>query len=688
MPATGDEIGSALIAFVDRWRDYAGSERSEAQSFLNELLACFGTDRRASGARFEERTGSGFVDMIWPGVCIVEMKRPSEARNLPAHRAQAFDYWKEVSRETGDAGRFVVVSAFHAFEVFEPGAFWDRPVAELRLEELPDHHEALAFLAGAEPRFDEDLSVLTREAVALVTDLYGRIGDRRAAGAETLRDFVLQCVWCMFAEDLGMLPERRFTTLVDRLLHDATESSIDVLGDLFRWLNTPGAERPPAGRYARTPYADGGLFAESALVDLDHEEVELLREACRYDWRLVEPAIFGTLLEGALGRERQWAFGAHYTSEADIRKVVEPTVVEPWRERIAACETAEEASAAWRDLMRYTVLDPACGSGNFLYIAYRELRRIEASLRARMRELRLAAGLPVRERDGYFVLSNMHGIELEPFAVKLARVTLWMGHRLAVEELGLEEDVLPLVDLSGIRRADALKVEWPRADAIIGNPPYHGSQQLRSELGDEYAEWLKTTFGIGLKDFAVYWFRKAHQRLEPGGRAGLVATNSISQNRNRAPSLQWIVDNGGVIVNAVSSQDWSGAAAVDVSIVNWVKRPETVPGRIVLDRVEVDEITPSLRPRLLDVASAARLARNRGRAFQGPIPAGAGFVLGEREAGKLLARADADYTQVVRPYLIGEDIAEDPEQHPRRWIIDFTALPLERSQQFPAFSHR
>ena len=129
-----------------------------------------------------------------------------------------------------------------------------------------------------------------------------------------------------------------------------------------------------------------------------------------------------------------------------------------------------------------------------------------------------------------------------------------MGHKLAVVELGLDEPVLPLADLSGIRRADALKVEWPRADAIIGNPPYHGSQMIRRELGDDYAEWLKREFGIGLKDYAVYWFRKAHERLEPGGRAGLVATNSISQNRSRGPSLPWIVENGGVIVNAVSKQ--------------------------------------------------------------------------------------------------------------------------------------
>ena len=164
--------------------------------------------------------------------------------------------------------------------------------------------------------------------------------------------------------------------------------------------------------------------------------------------------------------------------------------------------------------MHYVVLDPACGSGNFLYVAYRELRRIEAELRRacdRHAAKRGAAGQ--QTLAVYFPLSNMKGIEIDPFAVQLARVTLWMGHKLAVDELDLDETVLPLVDLSGIRRGDALRIDWPRADAIIGNPPYHGDRRLRGELGDDYVEWLKREFGVGVKDYCVYWFRKAHDSL-------------------------------------------------------------------------------------------------------------------------------------------------------------------------------
>jgi hypothetical protein len=682
MARSREEIGAALADLVERYRDYAGTERGEAQPFLEQLLTAYGTDRLAVGARYEERTGAGFMDLIWPGICIVEMKRPSEAERLDLHREQAFRYWQDESRKTGNAGRYVVVCAFHRFEVFEPGRFYDRPVAEFSLEELPDRSEALDFLRGEDPRFTEDRAELTRDAVVLVTDVYARLTERLATRADEVRDFVLQCVWCMFAEDLGMIPEHRFSRIVEDLVANPQRSTEHELGGLFDRLNTPGP-RPERGQYEGVPYVDGGLFREPAHVELEPEELTLLYESCGFDWKLVEPAIFGSLLEGALGRERVWAFGAHYTSEDDIRKVVEPTIVAPWRERIETIESLDDLAAAQRDFEEFTILDPACGSGNFLYVAYRELRRIEASLRARERELRLAAGLPEADHTPRYSLANVHGIELEPFAVKLARVTLWMAHKLAVSELDLDEDVLPLADLSGIRRADALKVEWPNADAIIGNPPYHGSQQIRRELGDEYAEWLKREFGIGLKDFAVYWFRKAHEALPDDGRAGLVATNSVSQGRSREASLQWIVETGGVITNAVSKRPWPGAAVVNVSIVNWVKNPANMTSPVALDGERVAAISSSLDEADANVTAASRLTQNRGHVFQGTIPAGAGFILDAEEAGKLLSIPDADYSSVVRPYLIGEDITTSPTQDPRRWIIDFGFLTLEEAQKYP-----
>ncbi len=688
MPFSGEEIRRQLAEFAARWGGYQGSERSEAQPFLDQLLACYGTDRQDAGARFEDPTASGgFIDMIWPRVCIIEMKRPSEAGRLHAHREQALNYWRGSGTADVSAPRYVVLCAFHRFEVWEPGAVYTEPRAQFDLTELPDNLDALLFLAQGDrtPLFVAEQTELTREAVALVTDVYARLNERSAAELDTLRDFTLQTVWSLFAEDLQMLPSRLFTRLLDQLRADPNRSSVDDLGQLFRYLAQP-EPRPERGVYAGTPYADGGLFEQPAEVHLEPEELDLLREAAGFDWKRVEPAIFGSLLEGALGRERQWALGAHYTAEADILKVVLPTIVDPWRERIEACTTIADVEAAQQDMMNYVVLDPACGSGNFLYIAYRELRRLEADLRQAAANMRRSAGLRGQETLAlYFPLSNIRGIEIDSFAVKLARVTLWMGHKLAVDELGISESVLPLANLDGIRRGDALRLDWPRADAIIGNPPYHGSQQIRRELGDEYAEWLGEKFGVGLKDYAVYWFRKGHEHLGDGGRAGYVATNSITQNRSRAPSLEWLSETGGVITSAVSTQDWSGDAAVDVAIVNWVKEPAARDEiRAILDGEEVESITPALRSASLDVSLAVRLRLNRGHAFQGPKPVGAGFVLDPSEADDLLQATDAEYRLVVRPYLAGQDIAEDPAQSPRRFIIDFDRRTLEEAAEFPA----
>ena len=682
MPAAED-IRANLQRFAARWSVYTGSERSEAQTFLNELFDCYGSERREV-AQFEASQEGRFLDLIWEGVCLFEMKRPSEAKNLKRHRRQALDYWRNAAdAERGiPAPRFVVICAFSRLEIWEPGQFPKTPRVELDLIELPDRADTLLFLAGDEPVFHGGGLAVTREAASRVTDLYQHLLDERPSELDELREFILQCVWCMFAEDIGLLPKHLFTQLVDAAMKDKRRSSADELGRLFNLLSKPG-RRPEHGLYAGAPYVNGGLFESPAQVHLNHEELMLLRVASEFDWKHVEPSIFGSLLEGGLGHDKQWALGAHYTHEADIQKVIQPTVVEPWRERIGNVTKHREAAQLQADLMDYVVLDPACGSGNFLYVAYRELRRLEQQLAEREQELRRAEGKRRADQSAFnlfFPISNLRGIEIDGFAVRLARVTLWMGHKLAVEELDIDESTLPLADLSGIQAGDALRMTWPRADAIVGNPPFHGDRNLRGIVGDDYIEWLKREFGVGVKDYCVYWFRKAHDHLEPGGRAGLVGTNSISQNRARSASLEYVVDNGGTITNAVSKQPWPGDAVVNVSIVNWLRGESAAAA--ILDGAEVKGISGSLRG--ASVGRAAALTQNAGQCFYGPIPGGKGFVLDPDEARELLARRDADYRAVVRPYLVGRDIAHEPSQSPTRYIIDFALRSLEEAMKYPA----
>ena len=262
----------------------------------------------------------------------------------------------------------------------------------------------------------------------------------------------------------------------------------------------------------------------------------------------------------------------------------------------------------------------------------------------------------------------------------IARVTLWMGHRQMIDRFGDAEPVLPLVDLSSIRVADALSVEWPETDAIVGNPPFLGDRNIRGAFGDDYVSWLKKAFGVGVKDFCTYWFRKAHDHLLPGQRAGLVGTNSVSQNRARSVSLDYIVANGGTITDAVSSQKWPGEAKVHVSLVNWVNGDGDGP--FLLDGVQVSGIDSSLHVNAPDAWTPGSLHANTGWAFYGPVPIGKGFALAAGEAEELTT-ADPRNGKVVRPYLTGSDITDDPAQAARRWSIDFATMPLETANHFP-----
>lgn len=198
---------------------------------------------------------------------------------------------------------------------------------------------------------------------------------------------------------------------------------------------------------------------------------------------------------------------------------------------------------------------------------------------------------------------------------------------------------------------------------------------------------LKTRFGIGLKDYAVYWFRKAQERLAAGGHGGLVATNSIAEGRNRVAALEYIAETGGVITHAVSSQDWPGEANVHVSIVNWVKFPRNPVSEFVLNGVTVAGISTTLRPGS-DAGLGELLEQNSGRQFFGVVPGGSGFLLSPSEAEELLARHDADYSTVIRPFLVGSDITNDPCQAPSRFVVDFHFNALEDAAKYPAALER
>jgi SAM-dependent methyltransferase len=679
--------------FVEYVRTLKGDEKGEAQVFCDRLFQAFGhAGYKEAGAELEFRVKAKgkttkFADLLWRPRLLLEMKKRGE--KLEKHYQQAFEYWLELVPQRP---KYVVLCNFDKFWVYDFDLQLREPVDRVNLEDLPHRFTAFNFLfpENRKPFFNNNQIDVTRTAADKVALVFNRLVER-GEKVETAQRFILQCVVALFAEDLDLLPRGLFTEFLGDCQMNRV-SSYDLIGGLFRQMGS-ARSAPKDSRYRDVSYFNGGIFSVVEPIALTRSEIDLLLEAAKERWSKVEPAIFGALFESSMGKEERHALGAHYTSEADIQKVVLPTIIRPWRERIEAAKTLKDLLALRQELLDFKVLDPACGSGNFLYVAYRELKRLEAQLLTKIHENFSRAANAIGTMS-LVKTSQFYGIDIKPFAVELAKVTLMLAKKLALDEenqllnvvqmnLPLELDrALPLDNLDrNIRCDDALFCEWTEANAIIGNPPYLGSRYIAKEHGYDYAGKIYAGYPDVPKmaDYCVYWFRRTHENLPQNGRAGLVATNTVRQNETRQASLDYIVANSGTITEAVSTQVWSGDAAVHVSIISWIKGD--APGEKKLYTQEGDDpnspykleiveyITSSLSS-CFDVTEANFIAANKSPkvAFVGQYPFNAGFLLTPAEAQQMLGKYP-DHREVIFPYMIGRDLIEN--YAPSRWIIDF-----------------
>ena len=671
-----------LAAFSLWVRDHIkGDEKGEAQVFLDRFFRAFGHDgAREAGAIYEERIkkldgrGTSFADLVWKPVLLVEMKRRGE--DLARHYRQAFDYW---TRLVPGRPRYVLLCNFDEVWVYDFDTQIDSPLDKVRIDDLAKRWGPLAFLfpKPETPRFGNDQLAVTRKAADHLAECFNKLTVRGVDRGLAQR-FILQMLVALFAEDIGLLDQY----FVARLLDDCKtrQDSYDLLGGLFDAMNTPG--KTAGGRYAGVDYFNGGLFREPARVELKLDELNHLRAAAASDWSKVRPEIFGTLFEHSLGKEERHAFGAHFTSAVDIMKIVKPTIVDPWTEAIEAARTPQMLRILRQRMQHYTVLDPACGSGNFLCIAYRELKRLDARIGDRLAELSASD----RDRDdarqltmGFVSARQFYGLDINPFAVELAKVTMMIARKFAIDELNTAEPALPLDNLdANFRVGDALidpmglPAAWPKTDVIIGNPPFLGAKRLKPEHGADYVNKVRKAYPEvpGMADYCVYWFRKAHDQLptcttdDPlAGRAGLVGTQNIRNNQSRVGGLDHIVKDG-TIIEAVENQPWSGEANVHVSIANWVKSQDAdlLPsGRRLWRKIETIgaskaakkigtgsshkqfdlevrdcSVINSTLSDELDVSGAKVLGINAGYCYTGQYPRHAGFMLTQETAAALI----------------------------------------------------
>lgn len=716
---------SEIVEKLKKFQAYAktldGDEKGEAQVFCDRLFQAFGHDGyKEAGATLEFRIkkkatkGTSFADLIWKPRVLIEMKKRGEKLGL--HYRQAFEYWLNA---VPNRPRYVVLCNFDEFWIYDFDKQLDEPVDRVAIGEVSARYTALNFLFpdNKEPIFNNDREDVSRKAANQTAELFRSLVKRPGTPVprEQAQRFVLQLVIAMFAEDIDLLPAGTVTSIIRDCLEHG-QSSYDLFGGLFKQMNDP--KPATAGRFKGVPYFNGGLFSTVEPIDLTKAEMELIGGeigAATKNWSKVNPAIFGTLFQQSMDAKARHQHGRHFTSEADIQRIVGPTIVRPWEARIDAAKTMQELMALRKELSEFRVLDPACGSGNFLYVAFRELSRLDIRLMSRLKALVSHKEFEKRVKVVSAISpKQFFGLDNDTFGVELAKVTLMLAKKLVLDE-AIEafsegegeftkgtmeftfhgEDALPLDNLDkNVWCADALFTQWPEVEAIVGNPPYQSKNKLQEEVGPAYLHQLREKYPDidGRSDYCVYWFRLAHQNLKNGQRAGLVGTNTIRQNYSRESGLDVIVNDGGTITEAVSSMIWPGAAVVHTSIVNWVKGDEKGPKRLYIQEgniidegwrhVDLDRI-PSSLSFSFDVTKAKPIRKNakEGGCFQGQTHGHKAFLMKPNEA-KLLIAKHPDYADVLRPFLTSDDLVGKINSKPSRYVIDFSDLDMLEAQTF------
>ncbi|MGO3309106.1 MAG: DNA methyltransferase [Brevibacterium aurantiacum] len=596
-----NEIRRRAAQFVVDWRDEPGDERQQAQSFIRDLLRVFGiTSTKA--ALYEKRakrssTGHrGYIDALVPGLCAIEMK--SAGKDLEVAERQALDYIDDLTDV--ETPRWVISSDFTQFRILDLNAPDGADTRTFTLEELPANSDLLAFLAGYQtsPFGDQQQEEASVKAAQIMANLYEALSDSGYDDHDA-SVFLVRVLFCLYADDAGVWGERDqfYEFLEQRTSEDGSDLG-PQLSMLFQAMNRETGKRQSNldESIARFPYVNGGIFAEPASIpSFDSSMRELLLQACAFNWSAISPAIFGSLFQAVKDAQARRELGEHYTTETNILKTIQPLFLDELRTRFTdAVHDIGKLKRLRADLGQLRVLDPACGCGNFLVVAYRELRTLDLDILKRLQELGdtswksptaffLKQDLPV-------TLDHFAGIEIEEWPARIASTALHLVDHQANQAmelaLGQAPDPLPLDRIETIHVHNALHADWSRIFPaspqvmIVGNPPFIGHKtKTRDQVED-----LKTVWGMdydGYLDYVTAWYKKAadYFHYTRGGRFAFVSTNSISQGLPVAALFKPILGAGWRIRFAHQTFAWTseapGLAHVHCVIVGFDKREKT-----------------------------------------------------------------------------------------------------------------
>ena len=708
----------SLAEFVTRWKASTLTERSAAQSHFIDLCEVLhqphpaAADQTGDSYTFEKHVstlkgGKGFADVWKRGNFGWEYK--GKHKDLKAAYLQLNDY-----REDLENPPLLVVCDQNLFEVHTNFTGTRPHVYRFTLDDLlsnvPTASCALPPLDVLRDAFTDPEQLRPERAAARVTESaaaeFAKLAtslEQRGTDPQAVAHFLMRLLFSLFADSIGLLPEHLFRQMIE--LDRAKPASFTrKLRQLFAAMSTKGNS---FGIYD-IHWFNGGLFADDSVFDLTSADMGTLRAASALDWSSVEPAIFGTLFERSLDPAKRSQLGAHYTSKQDILLIVEPVVMAPlerrWHEvKAEAQELAAKAQTAkggaynklraqmqdklyaWlKELSAVRILDPACGSGNFLYLALRRMLDL-------WREVYLfsaAHGLPTLLPHQVHP-SQLYGLETNVYAHELASVVVWIGYLQWLNDNGIGWPTEPILrKLDNIQHRDAilthnaegkpLEPAWPDAEFIIGNPPFLGGTELRQGLGDSYAEDLMRVYESRLparSNLVCYWFAKGRDTVtkRAGVRVGLLATQAIRQGVSN-DVLKRIEETASIFL-AWSDREWVlDGAGVRISIIGFDDGTEK---HKFLDGQSVDHITSRLK---IDSAvfDASPLAENQGIAFQGVILVG-GFEL-DRDTATGMLNAPANPNGKTNVTVVRRLISADDLTGRDRWkyVVDFSDCETEQ----------
>ncbi len=592
-PPAWSEIRASATAFALRW-DGVMQENAEAQTFWNEFLQIFGVDRKrvASFEKRAERTstgGRGRIDLFWPGTLVAEHK--TAGKDLAEAETQALDYLE--SLDAGDFPGVVVCSDFQRMRVLDLSG--NAQPFEFSLADLPQEIDRFGFIAGYRRRdfSAEDEEQANIEAARLMGRLYEQLNKNGYEGHDA-SVLLTRLLFLMFGEDTGMWEKSLFTEFVETRTQPDGSDLGGQLAHLFQTLDRP-EPRPKTldDLLRRFPYVNGGLFhGQIEIPSFDREMRDELVACCLFGWGSISPAIFGSMFQAVKNKDARRELGEHYTTELNILKVIGPLFMDRlWSDFEAAKDSVTKLRRLRQRLGAGRYIDPACGCGNFLVVAYRELRRFELEILKRLRDLTGQAQLTFDPTLGLQVsLDQFYGIEIEEWPARIAATAMFLADHQAnlalAHEFGMAPDRLPIEIAATIRIGNATEVDWdemlPSGECsyLFGNPPFVGMGRMTAEQQEDNRRVFATVQGTdrtGRLDYVACWYAKAVGYMKGTKiRAALVSTNSISQGE-QARALGPLLENNGFEIDfAHRTFAWTseapGAAVVHVVIVGFSEK--------------------------------------------------------------------------------------------------------------------